>query len=222
MITIDKLCYNSKLRYENAGEKFAFAVITLLYLCNESFHCSGKYHPFSSTGILTVWKGGVPFFAICIIFTVPLAFLLLSTLAIFLHIQEVPLDLFAVPLGNMVSDHQLPFSRLCPAADPDSTGQLYPACIFFPLQLLCRISWNVFRKAALSVKLLIELMLLIYRFIFVLLDTAYYISTSQNSRLGNRDYQNKLKFLRCSWFCFDDPGGQALQCPLQRHGSPLL
>ena len=29
MIVIDKLCYQSKLRYENAGEKFAFAVITL-------------------------------------------------------------------------------------------------------------------------------------------------------------------------------------------------
>ena len=32
MIVIDKLCYQSKLRYENAGEKFAFAVLTLLIL----------------------------------------------------------------------------------------------------------------------------------------------------------------------------------------------
>ena len=30
MITIDKLCYHSGLRYENAGEKFAFAVVTLI------------------------------------------------------------------------------------------------------------------------------------------------------------------------------------------------
>ena len=30
MITIDKLCYTSRLRYENAGEKFAFAMLTLL------------------------------------------------------------------------------------------------------------------------------------------------------------------------------------------------
>lgn len=29
MIVIDKLCYHSRLRYENAGEKFAFAIITL-------------------------------------------------------------------------------------------------------------------------------------------------------------------------------------------------
>ena len=41
--------------------------------------------------------------------------------------------------------------------------------------------------------LLIELMLLIYRFIFILLDTASAISTSQNCRLGNKDYRTSLK-----------------------------
>ena len=42
-------------------------------------------------------------------------------------------------------------------------------------------------------KLLIELMLLIYRFIFVLLDTAYHISTAQDCRLGNCNYKTSLK-----------------------------
>ena len=36
-------------------------------------------------------------------------------------------------------------------------------------------------------------MLLIYRFIFVLLDTASAITTSQHCRLGNRDYKTALK-----------------------------
>ena len=30
MVIIDRLCYNSKLRYVNAGEKFAFSVLTLI------------------------------------------------------------------------------------------------------------------------------------------------------------------------------------------------
>ena len=42
-------------------------------------------------------------------------------------------------------------------------------------------------------KLLIELMLLIYRFIFVLLDTASALTTSQNCRLGNRDYKTSIR-----------------------------
>ena len=40
--------------------------------------------------------------------------------------------------------------------------------------------------------LLTELMLLIYRYIFVLLDVAYYISTSQNSRLGHKDLRTSI------------------------------
>ena len=35
-------------------------------------------------------------------------------------------------------------------------------------------------------------MLLIYRYIFVLLDVAYYISTSQNSRLGHKDLRTSI------------------------------
>ena len=41
-------------------------------------------------------------------------------------------------------------------------------------------------------KLLIELMLLIYRFIFVLLHTASSISMAQECRLGNKDYKTAL------------------------------
>ena len=42
-------------------------------------------------------------------------------------------------------------------------------------------------------KLLLELMLLVYRFIFLLLDTASAIMTAQNCRLGNRDWKTSLR-----------------------------
>ena len=38
-------------------------------------------------------------------------------------------------------------------------------------------------------RLIIELMLLIYRFIFVLLDIASAMTTAQNARLGNKDFR---------------------------------
>ena len=41
-------------------------------------------------------------------------------------------------------------------------------------------------------KLLIELMLLIYRFILILLNTASAISVAQECRLGNKDYRTAL------------------------------
>ena len=99
MIAIDKLCYNSRLRYENAGEKSAFAVITLcICVMSRSIAVAGVV--LAVTGILTVKKGGVPVFRYLKFLTIPLAFLLLSTLAILFHIKREPLDLFAIPLGG--------------------------------------------------------------------------------------------------------------------------
>ena len=57
MITIDKLCYHSKLRYCNAAEKFAFSVLTILFcVVSRSAVIAGIV--LLTTGILTVWKGG--------------------------------------------------------------------------------------------------------------------------------------------------------------------
>ncbi|MGN1184766.1 MAG: cobalt ECF transporter T component CbiQ, partial [Oliverpabstia sp.] len=72
MITIDKLCYNSKLRYVNAGEKFAFTIITLL-LCVISRSIVIACIVLTATGILTVYKGGVPLFRYMHFMTIPLA-----------------------------------------------------------------------------------------------------------------------------------------------------
>ena len=41
--------------------------------------------------------------------------------------------------------------------------------------------------------LIIELMLLIYRFIFVFLETASAIMTAQESRLGNRNFRTRIR-----------------------------
>ena len=56
MITIDKLCYTSRLRYENAGEKFAFAMLTLLMcVISRSMVVAGIV--LVVTGILSVLLG---------------------------------------------------------------------------------------------------------------------------------------------------------------------
>ena len=99
MITIDKLCYTSRLRYENAAEKFAFAVITLIIcVMSRSMVIAGIV--LAVTGILTVWKGGIPLFRYLHFLSVPLAFLFLSTLAILVNVKQKPLDLFAIKIGN--------------------------------------------------------------------------------------------------------------------------
>lgn len=99
MIVIDKLCYHSRLRYENAGEKFAFAIITLC-ICVMSRSIAVAGIVLAVTGVLTVKKGGVPVSRYLRFLTAPIIFLLLSTIAIMFHLSCTPMDMFAVPVGS--------------------------------------------------------------------------------------------------------------------------
>ncbi|MCI9068213.1 MAG: cobalt ECF transporter T component CbiQ [Lachnospiraceae bacterium] len=190
MVTIDKLCYRSRLRYENAGLKFAFAIITLC-ICVIGRSVSVSCIVLAVTGILTVFKGGIPVRRYLKFLTVPLAFLLLSTLAIMFNIQKEPLDLFAIPIGSryLTAGRESFFY----AIGLILTALSAVSCLYF-------LSLNTTMPDILEVlkklhcpKLLIELMLLIYRFIFILLETASALSTSQNCRMGNKDYRTSLK-----------------------------
>lgn len=190
MITIDKLCYHSRLRYENAGEKFAFAVITL-FICVMSRSAAVACIVLAVTGILTVWKGGIPVFRYLRFLTVPLTFLFLSTLAIMFNIRRTPLDLFAVHLGGWyltASTHSFFYALQLILTALSAVSCLYFLAFTTPMPDIL----EVLRKLRCP-KLLIELMLLIYRFIFILLDTASAISVSQDCRLGNKDYKTALR-----------------------------
>lgn len=190
MITIDKLCYNSKLRYVNAGEKFAFTIITLL-LCVISRSIVIACIVLTATGILTVCKGGVPLFRYMHFMTIPLAFLILSTLAIMFNISRTPLDLFAIPIGNWYltsSRDSFRYSVQLILTALSSVSCLYFLSFSTPMPDILNVLGTMHCP-----KLLIELMLLIYRFIFVLLSVASAITTSQQSRLGNKDYKTSLK-----------------------------
>ena len=183
MITIDKLCYTSKLRYVNAGEKFAFAVITLL-LCVISRSTAVACIVLAVTGILTVWKGGIPLFHYIRYMMIPLAFLIF-------HLSRTPMDLFAIPVGNWYITSSI--ATLQYALQLILTALASVSCLYF-LSLSTPIPsiLEVLRKIHCP-RILIELMMLIYRFIFVLMNTASAIITSQNSRLGNRTYKTSLK-----------------------------
>lgn len=190
MIAIDKLCYNSRLRYENAGEKFAFAVITLC-ICVMSRSTATACIVLAVTGILSIWKGGIPVRRYLRFLTVPLAFLFLSTLAVMFHIKKAPLDLLAIPVGNWYLT--VGTDSFLYAVQLIFTALAAVSCLYFlsfttPVPDILEVLHRLRCPA-----LLTELMLLIYRFIFILLETADAIATSQNCRLGNRDYKTSLR-----------------------------
>ena len=190
MLLIDKLSYQSKLRYVNASEKLMYAVLTLV-LCILSRSVRVAVLVFAVNGILTVGKGGIPLFRYIKLLMIPFAFLIVGTAAIMVNISETPLDAFAITIGKwyITGSRAGVYQglRLC------STAFAAVSCLYFlSLNTVMADILGTCRKLHLP-PLLIELMLLIYRFIFVLSKTAHAIMVSQQSRLGNRNFRTQIR-----------------------------
>ena len=190
MIAIDKLSYASGLRKKNGTVKFAYAMITLLIIVfSRSFRTAIIVLVLNA--FLTMKKGGVSSRRYLHFMAVPLIFLVLSTLAILFHVSREPMDLFALPLGSRYltgSREGLQYALQLILTALASVSCLYFLSMTTPMPDIL----NVLHRLRCP-RLLGELMLLIYRYIFVLLDTAGRIRISQNSRLGNKDYGTALQ-----------------------------
>ena len=93
--------------------------------------------------------------------------------------------------GTMVSDSQYRNCSLRPRiflTAMASVSCLYALSCHTPMT-----DFILFLKRIHVPALLIELMVLIYRFIFILLDCAHAISISQRARLGNKDFKTSLR-----------------------------
>ncbi|MCI5801746.1 MAG: cobalt ECF transporter T component CbiQ [Oscillospiraceae bacterium] len=190
MIVIDKICYSSGLRGVNAGEKMAFSVMTLLF-CVVSRNAAVALAVFFGNTVLTLWKGRTPWKQYARLLLIPAAFVLLSTAAILVNFSRVPLDAFAVPIGEYYITGSRRSLALCIRlilTALSAASSLYFLSLSTPvtdiLQVLQRLRCPT---------LLVELMLLTYRFIFVLAETAAAMTTAQQSRLGNRNFKTSVR-----------------------------
>ncbi len=182
MIIVDKLCYYSKLRYTNAAGKFAFTILTLI-ACIISRSIVVAILVLAVTGILTVYKGRIPFSRYRSLMMVPVIFLLLSTMAILVNISRTPLDAFALPVGSYYITGS--FAELHRGIQLIFTALASVSCLYFlSLNTPMTDILDVLKKLHVP-PLILELMMLIYRYIFILMNLASDITVSQHSRLGN-------------------------------------
>ena len=189
MILIDKMCYRSGLRYMNAEVKFAYTVVTLL-ICIVSRSLIAAGIVLLANGILTVKRGGIPFALYVKYMLIPLAFLLMSTLALIVNISREPLDAYAILIGSWY----LTSSKvsLWFALRQIGSGFASVSCLYFlALNTTMTDILGTLKKIHCP-QLLLELMRLIYRFIFVLMDTASAIMTAQRVRLGYEKLRTSL------------------------------
>lgn len=190
MLLIDKLSYQSKLRYVNASEKLVYALLTLV-LCVLSRSVKVAVLVFAVNGVLTVGKGEIPLFRYIKLLMIPLAFLAAGTAAVMINVSRTPMDAFALPAGEWYITGSCEGIRrglrLCVTAFSAVSSLYFLSLNTVMTDILCACRKLHFPS------LLTELMLLIYRFIFVLFETASSITVSQQSRLGNRSFKTRIR-----------------------------
>ena len=182
MISIDKLAYISELRKINPMEKFIFSIATMM-LCISLNNIICSIFIVFIMGIITVLKGRIPAKIYGKLMLIPLVFLIIGIITIAINIIGDNKDIlfsftiFNIKLGctktSILAAAKIFFKALA------SVSCLYFLALTTPVFEIL----SVLRKFKVP-KLFVELMGLIYRFIFVLLDTANMIFISQSSRLG--------------------------------------
>ena len=190
MILIDKIAYYSAIRHKSPFLKSAFAIGSLLICVTaRSFVLSAllliimgwatlKYSQPSISQYLKLMLG-------------PFSFLILGTAAIAVNWTSSPMDLWNVAMGN----HYLAVSwySLETAVRLILVSLASLSCLYFLTLTTPMLDLFYVLKRLHCPSLIIELMMMIYRFIFVLLEMAVSILTAQNCRLGNRDFKTSLE-----------------------------
>lgn len=182
MKTIDHYAYHSPLRQIEPTQKILFALIIL-------FTCIVGNAPLLSLVILILMsylilnKGCIPFKLYKLLMAMPLTFLILSLLPLLLdfstdadifiwsiHMFHGYMGIMAVNVGLCLNLFFKTFA---------SISCLYFICLTTPINDILRVfeKWH-------CPPLLLELMALIYRFIFIMIDTAFTMYEAQASRLG--------------------------------------
>lgn len=182
MNSIDKFAYISGLKKVNPMEKFIFAMVTMI-VCIALNNIIDSIIILLLMAMITVILGKMPLKTYIKLMSLPLVFLILGVITIAINVVAnsegllFSFSIFSMKLGCT-------YESILTAIRLFLKSIASVSCLYF-LTLTTPIFevLSVLKKLKVP-KLFIELMELIYRFIFVLLDTANMIYISQNSRLG--------------------------------------
>lgn len=196
MIKIDDYAYISGLKDVHPAEKVSFALMFLFFTIlskNTYVAC----FTFSVMSIGMLFKVKVPFKVYLRLLFVPFVFLMTSLVAILFSIAPINQEdlevLWMAEIGLWkiyISSTSVQQSYELASTVIASVSCLYFLVLSTPLNQLL---W-VFRKVKLPT-VFVEIMGIMYRFIFVLLEKMNEIYIAQSSRLGYQNYRSWLSSL---------------------------
>lgn len=187
---VDFYAYESRLRDWNAGLKMAVAM-TAVCLCIVADRLTVSAFIILTMACITVLVGGLPFDRYLKLLTVPLAFLLMGTVAVAAGVSRNPygdwylsLPWFVVYVTKTGLFHAATlFARALGAV-----SAMYMMTLTTPVSEMIGVLKRIYVP-----KIIIELMYLIYRFIFVLSDTHHQMRQAAGARLGYCDFRTSCR-----------------------------
>ncbi|MGI6776944.1 MAG: cobalt ECF transporter T component CbiQ [Acetivibrionales bacterium] len=182
MLNIDKRAYCSRLIGVNPFEKLLFSFLTMVVCLAADSIVVSVLTIILMSGV-SILKGGVPWRVYTKAMLVPFAFLIIGVVTIALNVSDEPWNLlWGVSISGVTVG--VTASSLYSAANLFFKALGAVSCLYFlSLNTPMLDIVSVLRKLKVP-EILLELMSLVYRFIFVLMETAECIYTSQASRLG--------------------------------------
>lgn len=182
MLRIDQYAYSNRLRFTHPVEKFAFAVITLIICLAASSLITSLVITLLMAGVV-VLRAGIPMRFYLKLMSIPMSFLILGVLTIAVSFSRESFSflwgvkIWGFTLGVTAGGLQTAVNLFW-----KSLGAI--SCLYF-LSLTTPMVEIISVLKRLKVPgLFIELMSLIYRYIFVLIETADKVYLSQSSRCG--------------------------------------
>ncbi|KNZ71143.1 cobalt ABC transporter permease [Thermincola ferriacetica] len=182
MLNIDQLAYSNRLRYVHPVEKFIFSIVTMgLCLAFTSIHLYAAVVVLMGFGVLALAR--IPWQVYLRLMLLPAGFLFIGVLTVIISVGGTGYDwiyrwnLGPLSLGIRHTDLVLGLNIFGKALAAVS-------CLYFLSLTTPMVEMISVLKRLRVPALFIELMGLVYRFIFVLMETAQKIHTSQSSRCG--------------------------------------
>jgi cobalt/nickel transport system permease protein len=183
-ISIDFYAYASKIRHWNPKFKVYFAVITVI-LCISLNNPYVSYVVIITMAYITIMEGELPVREYISILMIPTLFILISIFTVVIDISKEPMGQYNLNIG---------LYYLFTSEARINVGIFLLLKIFAAISVLQMMTLStpsseiiyVLRKAHMP-KLIVELMNMIYRYIFILLDVAAKMKNSALCRQGYCD-----------------------------------
>lgn len=190
MILIDKLAYSSAIRNKSPFLKGAFAIGSLcICVTSRTFTISAIVLIMMIIATLTLSKTSMEHYTKLMV--APLSFLLIGSIAIIVNISPEPVGIVNVHVGSVFLIVTL--SRVIYGIRLIFVSMASVSCLYFLILTTPMTDLLYMLKKMKCPDLIVELMMMTYRYIFVLMDMAAAIMTSQNCRLANENASTAIK-----------------------------